>query len=159
MRSTMAQSLTTLGDSTDWTYALKVCLWKVKIWAFSSSGNTQIFVFHKQTLRGHNSLEKWNFWACDTSFEKLISRALRCKKDLVRFLWKKSKKNSSEDRPFFWWFLPLILCNFNWLNFIDFSAYIFEKWRILLPGANLGFFTVPTPPYTCIFIHYRPVRL
>ena len=50
---------------------------------------------------GHNSLKRWTFGACNTSFEKLISRALRCKKDQGGFPLKKYTKNSSEDRPFF----------------------------------------------------------
>ena len=44
------------------------------------NGNIQTFVFHRQTLKEPKSLKMWTFWACKTSFEKLISRALRfCK--------------------------------------------------------------------------------
>ena len=58
---------------------IKVCQWKLKIWLFLN-GNNQIFVFHRQTLIKHKSLKILTFWTCKTSFEKLISRALRfCK--------------------------------------------------------------------------------
>ena len=60
---------------------LKVYRIKTKIRVFSY-GNNQIFIFHRQILRGHNSLERWTFWACNTSFEKLISSSLRCQRDL-----------------------------------------------------------------------------
>ena len=79
--------------------SLKVCLWKAKIWAFSS-GNTQIFVFHKQTLRGHNSLKTWTFLACKNSFEKLISRTTRWEKDQVGFDWKNPIKTTLKTGHF-----------------------------------------------------------
>ena len=60
-----------------------------------------IFVFHRQTSRGHKSLKSWTFWACKTSFEKLFSRASRFWKNIRGVSLKKSEKNSSEDRSFF----------------------------------------------------------
>ena len=63
---------------------LKVCLWKTKIWVFPLE-KAQIFAFHRQTLREHKSPNIWTFWTCKTSFEKLISRATKWKKDQVGF--------------------------------------------------------------------------
>ena len=62
-------------------------------------GNTEIFVFHKQILKSHNFLKRWTFWTCRTSFEKLISRAFRWKKDLLGFSLRKSKLKCPEDSP------------------------------------------------------------
>ena len=63
---------------------LKVCLWKTKIWVFPLE-KAQNFAFHRQTLREHKSSNIWTFWTCKTSFEKLISRATKWKKDQVGF--------------------------------------------------------------------------
>ena len=74
------------------------------------------FCFHGQILKRHNSLKRWNFWKCKTSFEKLIARALRCNKNLAGFILKYSKKNSNKDRPFFDVFCQWFWCVLNALK-------------------------------------------
>ena len=137
---------------------LKVYRLKTKIRVFTY-GNNQIFVFHRQILRGHNSLKRWTFGACNISFEKLISRALRCHKNQGGCCLKKYTKSSSEDRPFldafYQWFYAISIGS----TYLIFSGFIFEKSKNVPAGANLGVLPVPTPPYTCIFIHYRPGHL
>ena len=49
----------------------------------------------------HNSLKIWTFWACKTSFGKLVSGALRSLKNNKGVPLKKSEKNSFEDRSIF----------------------------------------------------------
>ena len=100
---------------------LKFAYGKRNFSVFIKKEITQIFIYHEQTLRGHNSLERWTFWACKTSFENLISRAFRCKKDLGRFSLRKSKKNGSEESPFlddfYQWFWCIFYASENRIVF------------------------------------------
>ena len=76
-------------------------LYNLKIFEnFTFSIKSQIFDFHRETLIKHKSLKIWTFWACKTSFEKLVSRALRFLKNIGGVQWKNSEKNSSEERSF-----------------------------------------------------------
>ena len=83
-------------------------LYNLKIFEnFTFSIKSQIFDFHRETLIKHKSLKVRTFWACKTSFEKLVSRALRFCKNIWGVPLQNSKKNRSEDRRFFDVFNPL----------------------------------------------------
>ena len=77
--------------------AWEIAIWRLFVYTLRFLWDAAIiiiFVFHRQTLIEHKSLQRLSFWACNTSFKKLVSRTFRCQRDLVMF----TKKNSSEER-------------------------------------------------------------